>query len=112
MVSLRSDFVNLAVIAGRDVKICGLVKDQIPYVLSPRREVDGGTPGRIQYGLAGFFGVGLCGLRLLRRVVLDLVNLAVRIRSGIDRATGADFERLHLKFLRLEDDGRLSVRSD
>ncbi len=37
--------------------------------------------------------------------MLEFVNLAVRGRSRVDYAAGADFERLHLQFLRLKNNG-------
>ena len=45
-------------------------------------------------------------------LVFDLVDLAVGGGSRIDHAAGADFERLHLKFLRLKNDGGLAVGRD
>ena len=72
-------------------------------------------------GFAGSFGGSLSRLLLSGpwalspfslRLVLDLVNLPVGRGGGVDHAAGPDFERLHLQFLRLENDGRVPVGRD
>ena len=118
VVAFRSDFVDLAVIAGGDVEISCLVEYQIPDVFRSRREVDGRTPRRIERRLGGIFralSAGLLsalGASLFPGLVLDLVDLAVGSSGRVDHAARANLERLHLQFLRLEDDRRLAVGSD
>jgi hypothetical protein len=120
---LRSHLVDFAAIAGADVEISRLVESQVPDVLRAGREILGRRPGRIDCGLGRIFRrvvggfilrllFGLGGFALFSGLVLDLVHLAIRRSGGINYATWGDSERLHLEFLRLEDDGRLAVGSD
>jgi hypothetical protein len=119
VIAFRADLVDLAVISGRHIKIAGLVEEEVPYVFRGGSEVDRGTPGRIQRWFGCIFLSGVRGLVLrlgeitfLARLVLDFVDLAIGGRRGVNHATRADLERLHLQFLRLENDGRFSVGRD
>ena len=114
---LRRNFVDLTVIAGGNVEITGLIESEIPDVFGAGRKIDGGIPGGIQSGLARIFR-GIVG-RLARLapgfvagLVLELVNLTVRSSGGIDYTAGANFQRLHLEFLRFENDRGFSIWSD
>src|SRR5260370_27745627 len=40
VVALRSDAINLTVIARRHIQIPGLVQEEIPYVFRPRRKIN------------------------------------------------------------------------
>jgi hypothetical protein len=44
VLSLRRNFINLAVISGGDIKIARLIENQVPDVLRSGREIFGGTP--------------------------------------------------------------------
>ena len=47
-----------------------------------------------------------------RRVVFNLVNLAVWIRSSVEHSTLVHYQRLHLQFLWLKNRNRLSTRQN
>ena len=115
MIAFRRDFVDLSVVPGGDVEISRLVEGEIPDVLGPGREINGTAPGGIQCGLGRVLGSVARGfgfsfrcialICFLCRLVFDLVNLAVGSGRGVDHSVGTDLQRLHLQFLRLENDG-------
>src|SRR3954470_1221381 len=118
VLALRRDLVDFTVVAGRNIQISGLIESEIPDVFRAGCKVFGGTPGRVQSGLGRIFWsivrwlvLGLGG-RVLSRFVLDLVDLAIGSGRGVNQASGSHSERLHLQFLRLEDDGRFAVGSN
>src|SRR5215831_20205192 len=116
MFSLRGHFIDFAMIASRNIEIARLIQSKIPDILRAWREILRRTPGRIERRLGVFrrvcLAVGLCRVTLLTWLVFDLVHLAIRCRSRVDHAPSADFERLYLQFLWLEDDCRFTVGSD
>ena len=66
VLALGSDFVDLAVVAGGDVQVSGLVENEVPDVFRAGREILGRTPRGIQRGLG----------RILRRFFIRRLRLS------------------------------------
>ena len=95
--TLRRNLIDLTVISGGDVKIPGLIENQVPDIFCAGRKILGRSPrwiqgwlGRIFWRRRVFRGIFLGGLAALAGVsffpdpVLDLVDLAVGRRGGVD----------------------------
>src|SRR5579864_1094700 len=108
MLAVASNTKDLTVIAGRNVKIFGFVERERPNVFGLGIEVNRGSPAGFGFRLPVFFrspctsGAG----------VLNLVNLAVRIRRGIKHAVLIDDECLNLQFLWLKNRRGLATGND
>ena len=90
---------DLAVIAGGDVKIAGIIEGEVPNILGRRIEID----RRIPCGGGRSLACRRIFARPHPRRRFDLVHLAVRIGGGIEPTVFVDDQSLYLQFLGLEN---------